>query len=66
MTTEEKIERLTNVVDALASTVTSHDNQIEKLIIIAEKQSEEMQELRERMNQLVRGWQAYLNTIRPQ
>lgn len=59
MTTEEKIERLTNIVNALASSVVAHDNQIEKLITIAEKHEGEMQ-------QLIREWQAYLRTIRPQ
>ena len=55
-TTDEKLDRLTGIVDALAITVVAHDNQIEKLIIIAEKHGREVQAL-------TRQWQAYLNTL---
>jgi hypothetical protein len=66
MTTEEKIERLTGVVESLAASVVAHDNQIEKLIVIAEKHATESAEQKEEIRQLVREWQAYLRTIRPQ
>jgi hypothetical protein len=56
MTTEEKIERLTNIVDSLASSVVSHDNQIEGLIHVAEKQSTQIAAME-------RQWQAYINTL---
>ena len=59
MTVEEQIERLTGIVGALADTVVAHDNQIEKLIIAGQQQ-------KDRIDQLVREWQAYLTTIRPQ
>lgn len=56
MTTEERLDRLTGIVEALAETVVAHDNQIEALIKVAEKHSQEMADLR-------RQWQAYLNTL---
>ena len=52
----EKLDRLTGIVDALPATVVAHDNQIEKLIIIAEQHGREVQAL-------TRQWQAYLNTL---
>jgi len=51
LTTEERLDRLTGIVDALATTVVAHDNQIEALIKIAEKQREELAALE-------RQWQA--------
>ena len=59
MTTEEKLDRLTGVVESLAASVVAHDDQIEKLIAVGLQQ-------KERIDQLVREWQAYLTTIRPQ
>jgi len=56
VTTEEKIDRLTNIVDALASTVVAHDNQIESLIKVAEVQGRQISDL-------ARQWQAYINTL---
>jgi hypothetical protein len=44
MTTEEKIDRLTGIVEALATTVVSHDNQIEGLIKVAEQQSAQIRQ----------------------
>jgi len=40
MTTEEKLDRLTNIVDALASSVVAHDNQIDALFQIVDRNSE--------------------------
>ena len=37
MTTDEKIDRLTVIVEGLAATVVAHDNQIEALITISEE-----------------------------
>jgi hypothetical protein len=51
MTTEEKIERLTGIVDTLASSVVAHDNQIDALIRVAEKHEKDMANL-------IREWQA--------
>ncbi|MGO9255534.1 MAG: hypothetical protein ACLQU1_04430 [Bryobacteraceae bacterium] len=70
MTVEEKIERLTDLVgslgssvkaltgtvETLASTTVAHDHQIEGLIQVAEKHERAWQDLQ-------RQWQAYLNTL---
>jgi ABC-type transporter Mla subunit MlaD len=63
MTTDEKLDRvaenldrLTAVVSTLASSVAAHDNQIDALIRIAEKHSEQIAAMQ-------RQWQAYINTL---
>jgi hypothetical protein len=73
MTTEEKLDRLTTIVDALAGTVVHHDNQIEALIKVGEDQAHRLNQLIKageeqsaRMAALEKRWEAYLNTIRPQ
>jgi hypothetical protein len=70
MTTEEKIDRLTGIVDTLAASVVGHDSQIEALINVAEKQGTRIQsvitaaEKHERaIEDLSRQWQAYFNTM---
>ncbi len=73
MTTEEKLDRLAGIVESLAASAVHHDNQIEahdqqigKILTILEIQATRMAEQKERMDQLIREWQAYLRTIRPQ
>ena len=70
MTVDEKIERLTDLVgsisssvktltdtvETLAGTVVAHDNQIEALIKISEENASNWKNLE-------RQWQAYLNTL---
>ena len=56
MTIEEKIERLTGIVEPLAASVVAHDNQIEGLIKVAEQQSA-------LFDAIERQWQAYINTL---
>jgi hypothetical protein len=56
MTTDERLDRLTGIVEALAASVVAHDNQIEALVKVAEKHQQEMKDL-------VREWQAYLRTL---
>jgi hypothetical protein len=51
MTTEEKIERLTGIVDTLAASVVAHDSQIEALIEVADKQGRAIEDM-------FRQWQA--------
>lgn len=63
MTTEEKLDRLTNIVDSLASSVVHHDNQIEALIQVAEKQSEQIAKTERAIASLERQWQAYITTL---
>ena len=66
MTTEEKIDRLTGIVDTLASTVVAHDNQIDGLIKVAEKQGTRIQSLTAALEDMSKQWQAYLNRLPPQ
>jgi hypothetical protein len=66
MTIDERLERLTSVVETLAASVAAHDDQIEALIKIAEEQRKDAQEQRKDILALNRRWEAYLNTIRPQ
>ena len=56
MTIDERMDRLTGIVEALANTAVAHDNQIEGLITVAEKQSAQLAALE-------RQWQAYVNTL---
>jgi hypothetical protein len=63
MTTDEQLQRLTGIVDSLAASVVAHDNQIESLIKVAEKQSAQIAADRERTAALERQWQAYVNTL---
>jgi hypothetical protein len=66
MTTDERLERLTGIVETLAGAVAAHDpvleahdRQIGALITLAEKNQTAIAELERR-------WQAYLNTLRRQ
>ena len=70
MTTEERLDRLTGIVDALAGTAVAHDNQIDGLIKVAELQGLRLQELERNMQALreavaatERQWQAYIDTL---
>ena len=70
MTTEERLDRLTGIVETLASSVVAHDNQIESLIAVAEQQGGRIQALitaaekHERaIEDLHKQWQAWLNTL---
>ena len=56
MTIDERLDRLTGIVEPLAASAVAHSQQIEALIKIAEKHAQEMADLR-------RQWQAYLNTL---
>lgn len=63
MTTEQKIDRLTDIVDTLASTVVAHDNQIDGLIKVAEKHEIELARIESSLASLERQWQAYIRTL---
>ena len=73
MTVEEKLERLTGIVDSLAGAVVAHDNQIEEhnnqigaLIQIVEKHENEMATWKDEVRSLARQLQAYLKRLPPQ
>jgi hypothetical protein len=79
MTTEERLDRLTGIVESLAASVVahddlieSHDRQIEGLIKVAQKHQEDMAEFRKKMLELreeqaetQRLLQAYLKRLPP-
>jgi hypothetical protein len=47
MTIDERLDRLTGVVESLAASVVEHDQQIENLIKVAEERDEETPLLRQ-------------------
>jgi hypothetical protein len=66
MTIDERLERLTGIVETRAGAVAAHDSvleahdrQIEALIELADRNQKSMADLDHR-------WQAYLNTLRRQ
>lgn len=63
MTTEEQMDRLTGIVGSLAASVVAHDDQIDGLIKVAEKHSEELEQLRRSIAETDRLWQAYLKRL---
>jgi len=46
LTQEERLDRLTNIVESLAASVVAHDNQIEALIKVAGKHAQDLNTLR--------------------
>jgi hypothetical protein len=66
MDAQEQLDRLTGIVDALASSVVHHDDQIGNLIKVAQKHQEEMAELRRESAETQRLLQAYLRRLPPQ
>jgi hypothetical protein len=63
MSIEEQMQKLTGIVESLASSVVSHDDQIEKLIVVAEKQADQIAATQASIASLERQWQAYVNTL---
>jgi hypothetical protein len=53
---DARLDRLEVVVASLAASVVARDNQLDKLMLLADKQRKETQALERR-------WQAYLNTL---
>ncbi|HEX5432319.1 MAG TPA: hypothetical protein VFW83_10145 [Bryobacteraceae bacterium] len=73
MTTEEKIDRLTTIVDTLAATVVAHDNQIGAIATHTKTLGENLERLTnvvqkhdEELKAVVREWQTYLQRLQPQ
>jgi hypothetical protein len=73
MQIQEQLNRLTGIVDALASSVVAHDDQIDKLIQLAdkhnaafEKHEKEMADIRRSHAETERLFQAYLKRLPPQ
>jgi len=66
MEIKEQLDRLTGIVDGLAPSVVAHDDQIERLILVAQKHQEEMAEFRREIAETQRLFQAYLRRLPPQ
>ena len=73
MTIDERLDRLTGIVETLAGAVTAHDSvleahdrQIGALIELADKNQAAVAKLQASSENLERQWQAYLNTLRRQ
>lgn len=58
MTTDERIDRLTGIVETLVGIVTAHTNQMGVLMTMVQKHDEAIANLE-------RQWQAYLTRIAP-
>jgi hypothetical protein len=56
VTLDERLDRLTGIVQPLVPKVAARTSRIEKLVQTAEKQRQEMKDL-------LREWQAYLRTL---
>ena len=63
MTTEEKLDRLTSIVDSLAASVVHHDDQIEAHNKQIGALIEMAAENRRLWQALEKRWEAYLNTL---
>ncbi len=57
------MDRLTGIVESLAASVVAHDNQIERLIEVAEKHGQSLSRLESSLLTLERQWQAYVNRL---
>ena len=62
-TVDQRLDKLTAVVETLAETVVAHDNQIEALLRIAEKHAQNIAELTQATANLEKQWQAYIRTL---
>jgi uncharacterized protein (DUF3084 family) len=63
MTIDERMDRLTGIVESLAASVVAHDNQIEGLIAVAEKHDAQIAALAEQVANTERQWQAYITRL---
>lgn len=63
MTTDERIDRLTIVVETLAASVVSHDDQISAHTKQIDGLIKLASESKRRWESLEKQWQAYLNTL---
>jgi hypothetical protein len=66
VTIDERLDRLTGIVESLAASVVEHDDQIENLIKVAEKHEAEMADLRRSHAEALKLWEAYLRRLPPQ
>jgi ABC-type transporter Mla subunit MlaD len=70
MTTDERLDRLTVIVDSLAASVVARDDQMDAhtrqigaLIDLASRHQKQIDALVESTANLEKQWQAYINTL---
>jgi hypothetical protein len=70
MSTDERLERLTNIVDSPASSVVAHDSQIDAMIQVGERHQAQLARLTTEVTRvageianLTHQWQACLNRL---
>jgi hypothetical protein len=66
MTIDERLDRLTVIVESLAKSVVEHTDQIGGLIEVAEKHQEEIEKLQRSQAETNRLFEAYLKRLPPQ
>jgi hypothetical protein len=66
MTIDERLDRLTVIVESLAESVVEHTDQIGGLIEVAEKHQEEIEKLQRSQAETNRLFEAYLKRLPPQ
>ena len=66
MTIDERLERLTGIVESLAASVVEHDDQIESLVKVAARHEKELLEFRRSHVEISRLLEAYLKRLPPQ
>jgi hypothetical protein len=66
MTIDERLDRLTGIVESLAESAVAHTDQIGGLIEVAEKHQEETEKLRRSQADANRHFEAYLKRLPPQ
>ena len=66
MDIDERLDRLTGIVESLAATVVEHDDQIENLIKVAQEHQRELDKLQRSIAETGRLWEAYLKRLPPQ
>jgi hypothetical protein len=62
---ESNLEKVANLALAIGTSVNAHDEQIAKLVKIAQKQHQLWEQQQKRWEQLEREFQAYLTTVHP-
>jgi hypothetical protein len=66
MTIDERLERLTGIVESLAASVVEHDDQIESLVKVSVRYEKELLEFRRSHAEISRLLEAYLKRLPPQ
>ena len=62
---EANLEKLAMLATSTVASVIAHDDQIDKLVKVAQTQPQQWESLRAELAQLHREFQAYLTTIHP-